>query len=210
MTLGPVPFDTLQGGHYTFQAVDRSSQGIQGSAQANVATQETAPDASARIFGAHAHTGWPQSNQQASLQGPASARGLTAGAVDGIRSMADQTYRQEQRIRRRSDFEALRKRGISSAHPLLLLRAAPNSFPHARFGFIVSKRVAAKAVDRNRVRRRLREIARRTPVRPGWDLLFIARRAAVDADFASLERAVHEVERRTGLLGQSGGQVGGN
>ena len=114
--------------------------------------------------------------------------------------MADETLGRAQRLRRRSDFEALRKRGISRAHQLLVLRAAPNGLPYTRFGFVVGRRVAAKAVARNRTRRRLREIARRTPVRPGWDLLFIARRPAVEAPFADLRDAVRQVEGRAGLL----------
>ena len=114
--------------------------------------------------------------------------------------MADETLGRAQRLRRRSDFQALRERGISRAHQLLVLRAAPNGLPYTRFGFVVGRRVAAKAVARNRTRRRLREIARRTPVRSGWDLLFIARRAAAEARFADLRDAVRQVEGRAGLL----------
>ena len=114
--------------------------------------------------------------------------------------MADETLGRAQRLRRRSDFQALRERGISRSHQLLVLRAAPNGLPYTRFGFVVGRRVAAKAVARNRTRRRLREIARRTPVRPGWDLLFIARRPAVEAPFADLRDAVRQVEGRAGLL----------
>ena len=116
--------------------------------------------------------------------------------------------KREQRLRRKSDFEALRKRGISRTHPLLVLRAIPNALPYTRFGFIVSRRVAAHAVDRNRVRRRLREIARGAPVKSGWDLLFIARRDAVTTDFHSLRRAAHELERRAGLTSSSDAAAG--
>ena len=115
--------------------------------------------------------------------------------------MAGETLQRERRLRRQSDFRSLRERGISRAHPLLVLRAVPNGLPFARFGFIVSRRVAAGAVVRNRVRRRLREIARRTPVRPGWDLLFIARRAAVEAEFQALRDVVRELARRAQVLG---------
>ena len=83
-----------------------------------------------------------------------------------------------------------------------MLRAAPNGLPYARFGFVVGRRVALRAVVRNRTRRRMREIARRTPVRTGWDLLFIARRAAVQAPFVELREAMTQLERRAGLLDQ--------
>ncbi|MEX2431523.1 MAG: ribonuclease P protein component, partial [Dehalococcoidia bacterium] len=104
-----------------------------------------------------------------------------------------------QHIRRRSEFQSVRENGLSRAHPLLVLSAARNGLPYARFGFIVSRRVAGHAVVRNRIRRRLREVARRTPVKPGWDVVFIARKPAPDADFAALQQAVLELERRAGL-----------
>jgi ribonuclease P protein component len=113
--------------------------------------------------------------------------------------MADQSFQRDKRIRRRSDFERLREQSISRAHPLLVLRAARNGLPYSRFGFIVGRRVANRAVLRNRIRRRLREIARRTPVRPGWDMVFIARKPAAEADFAELAQAVRDLERRAGL-----------
>jgi ribonuclease P protein component len=81
-----------------------------------------------------------------------------------------------------------------------VLRAVPNALPYARFGFVVGRRVAANAVDRNRVRRRLREIVRRLPVRGGWDQLLIARKPIVGADFETIRAVVVELERRLGLL----------
>ena len=87
--------------------------------------------------------------------------------------------------------------------PLLVLRAAPNSLLYSRFAFAVGRRVTHKAVIRNRVRRRIREVVRRSPVRPGWDLLFIARPSAAEASFTALREAVLNVERRAGLLESS-------
>ena len=123
---------------------------------------------------------------------------MTGGLTGEIRIR--QTFTRDQRLRRKSDFQALREHGVSRAHPLLVLRAVPNALPYARFGFVVGRRVATRAVDRNRVRRRLREIVRRLPVRGGWDQLLIARKSIVDADFDAVRSAVVELERRLGLL----------
>jgi ribonuclease P protein component len=94
----------------------------------------------------------------------------------------------------------LREVGISRAHPLLILRATPNNLSHARFGFVVGKRVSLKAVERNLIRRRLREIVRRVPIQGGWDQLLIARRSIVSAEFSALRDAVLQLEKRLGLL----------
>ena len=83
-----------------------------------------------------------------------------------------------------------------------MLRAVPNALPYTRFGFVVGKRVAANAVDRNRIKRRLREIVRHLTVRGGWDQLLIARRSSAEADFQALRSVVLDLERRMDLLAQ--------
>ena len=114
--------------------------------------------------------------------------------------MAGQGIRREQHLRRQSDFQALRKSGLSRAHPLVVLRAAPNALPYVRFGFVVSKRVSKLAVVRNRIRRRMREIVRRLPLGEGWDMLIIARKDAADAAFADLRDAVERLASRLGIV----------
>jgi len=110
-------------------------------------------------------------------------------------------------LRRPSEFQALRERGNSRTHLLVVLRFTPNGLPHARFGFIVGRSVAKQAVARNRLRRRMREVARRTPVKPGWDLLFIARSRAAGAAFDDLRAAMRDLERRAGLLAEPAAEV---
>ena len=163
-----------------------------------MATEKAAAPAAARLHGAHGHGRRPRRVEPPSLEGQASADGLTPSQPSVQHS--GHTLRREQRLRRRSDFEALQEHGTSRAHPLLVLRASPNSLPYSRFGFVVGRRVTKEAVTRNRVRRRLREVVRQTPVQPGWDLLFIARPKAAEAPFAALQQAVWDLERRANLL----------
>ena len=57
-----------------------------------------------------------------------------------------------------------------------------------RVGFTVSRKVG-NAVERNRVRRRLREVVRLSPpdrMRHGFDYVLIGRRAALDLPFGRL------------------------
>jgi len=60
-----------------------------------------------------------------------------------------------------------------------------------------------RAVVRNRLKRRLREAARALPVVAGWDVVVIGRQAAVDADFATLVRALAELCRRARIVEES-------
>jgi len=68
----------------------------------------------------------------------------------------------------------------------------------ARFGFTVSKKVGS-AVERNRVRRRLREIVRRSTanrLRAGHDYVLIGRRAALSLPFGKLMQDFEGALRR--------------
>ena len=114
--------------------------------------------------------------------------------------MTGQGINRAQRLRRQRDFQALRENGASRAHPLLVMRAIPNSLPHARFGFVVSKRAAPLSVTRNRVRRRLREIVRELRFQDGWDVLLIARKSTAEAPFDALQGATASLARRLHVL----------
>ncbi len=92
--------------------------------------------------------------------------------------------------------------GSSWTSSLLVMKILPNGLGLSRYGFSVSKRIG-KAVMRNKVKRWLREILRLTPLKPGWDIVFIARRLAATADYANLEKSVK------GLLSRAQLMVGG-
>jgi ribonuclease P protein component len=64
----------------------------------------------------------------------------------------------------------------------------------ARLGLTVPRAIGG-SVDRNRIKRRLREAFRRhrTEINPQWDIVINPRRTALAAPFADLERALRKV-----------------
>ena len=93
-----------------------------------------------------------------------------------------------ERLRQRADFLAAAS-GIKAPAAAFVLQARNRrDRGPARFGFTVSKKVGT-AVERNRVRRRLREIVRLSSasrLRAGHDYVLIGRRAALSLPFGEL------------------------
>ncbi len=86
-----------------------------------------------------------------------------------------------ERLRRRADYVAAAA-GTKAPVPAFVLQARRRDDEGpARVGFTVSRKVG-NAVERNRVRRRLKEMVRLLPVGPmrvGFDYVLIGRRAAL-------------------------------
>jgi len=102
------------------------------------------------------------------------------------------------RIRRSRDIIELLRRGKRrrTSHLDVFIRPSPVS--RSRFGVVVPKH-RHRIVDRNRLKRRLREVGR-TEVLPrlneagaSMDILFRARREAYDARYAELAAQMAEV-----------------
>jgi ribonuclease P protein component len=92
-------------------------------------------------------------------------------------------------LRKRSDFLAAQSGVKAGAATVLMARArSPNGLGESRLGFTVTKKLGS-AVARNRIRRRLREVARLVfseNAAPGFDYVAIARPAALTAEFSVL------------------------
>jgi ribonuclease P protein component len=106
------------------------------------------------------------------------------------------------RLTHRSEYERLKRDGITQRGRLLMLSVMPmeNSAPW-RAGFVTSGRLGG-AVVRNRVRRRLREIVRRHQheLRRGVWFAIIARHEAATASYGTLEDEWLRLARRASIL----------
>ena len=106
------------------------------------------------------------------------------------------------RLKLSREFERVRKEGRAVRGGLLILSVLPvDGEKRFRVGLITSRRVGG-AVERNRVRRRLREIVRRNQqaLKGGIWFVVIARRSAAQTDSAALEGEWLHLAQRAGIL----------
>ena len=105
------------------------------------------------------------------------------------------------RLRQRADFLAVANGARSSTAAFVVQRRRRDDGP-VRVGFTVTKKNGT-ATERNRIRRRLRELVKRLPdisLQPHSDYVLVGRRAALNRDFATmlddLRLALHRLERQ--------------
>jgi ribonuclease P protein component len=115
-----------------------------------------------------------------------------------------------ERLKKRRDFLAAAKGDKTAGRAFVLETLKRDDAGPPRFGFTVSKRTAKKAVERNRIRRRLREAVRRAEdqARAGHDYVLVGRQAALREPFAELVATLGEALRQTKLDPSSAKQGG--
>ena len=96
-------------------------------------------------------------------------------------------YPREARLVAKAQFDAVYRSGKrrSSSHFTAFVKA--NGLPQSRFGFSIKKALGS-AVVRNRIRRRLRELARlhRKEIPAGWDIVIHPKSSVAKAPFETL------------------------
>jgi len=113
------------------------------------------------------------------------------------------------RITHSNDYKRVRHSGKSYAHPLSVIIIGDGQEENPRVGIQVSKALGS-AVQRNRVKRRLRAIiSEKLPsITRNADIIIIPREPASRASFQELRSAVFELLGRAGLIGTNDNDTG--
>jgi len=93
------------------------------------------------------------------------------------------TFPRHARLLKPDEFSRVFKKPIRSSDRLLTILAVPNDHGHARLGLAISKKNAKFAVDRNRIKRLIRESFRLNMHKmPNIDLVVMAKPVTKNAD----------------------------
>ena len=109
---------------------------------------------------------------------------------------------QKNRLRGKKDFERVLRKGKGLKEDFLILKMVKNNSSQNRFGFIVGTKISKKAVLRNKLKRRLRELVRGKieKIKKGFDIILIAQSGLGNRDFWELEEIFTKIFRRAKLL----------
>ena len=105
-------------------------------------------------------------------------------------------------------FRRLYAKGRSAVAPTMVLYCRPNGSKCSRLGLTTSTKLGG-AVVRNKVRRRLRAIYRchEDELRPGYDIVIVARMQAVKRPYAQLEEQFLRLAQKLRLTRQLPGDA---
>jgi len=108
-------------------------------------------------------------------------------------------------INKNFEFQRLYKRGTSVVCAYFVIYARRNGTNSNRLGITASKKIGG-AVQRNRARRRLKELYRTNlhRLQKGFDIVIVARASAVTAEFDALLRSYFWATRKVGVLDDGG------
>ena len=107
----------------------------------------------------------------------------------------------KQRLIHLTDILHVRRNGKVFTNTYMVLLVAQNYLDYSRFAVSAGRRVG-NAVDRNRVKRRLRACVDEiySMIALGWDLIFYARQPVLSSDFAAIRDAMKALIREAGLM----------
>ena len=106
---------------------------------------------------------------------------------------------QKNRIKKKKDIENIFKKGKTFKQDSLILKILKNDLSFSRFGFIVPKKVSKKAVVRNKIKRRIREIVRSMMIKElktNNDCLIIGLKGIEEKDFQETKNIVEKLFKK--------------
>lgn len=106
------------------------------------------------------------------------------------------------RLTQDKDFKRIFKKGKFFIVKFINLRIIENSLDVSRFGFIISKKNFKKSVDRNKIKRRLRDAihSRLEKIKPGFDIVIMIRKEIGEKSFKEIDEVMEEILKKTRIL----------
>jgi len=108
----------------------------------------------------------------------------------------------QQRLVKQKDFEKVFKRARSCFSKSLGVKALVNELEHNRFGIVISAKISKKAVERNKLKRQIRQAAREfsQTLKSGFDIVILARPGFINQDYKIVKAELEKIFTKLRLL----------
>jgi len=100
------------------------------------------------------------------------------------------------RLQKKSDIDLVFKKGKSFREGLVLLKVLKTDLGSSRFAFVISQKVSKKAIVRNKLRRRLKNILHKSFDKVSADILVIAFPGLEKKAYKELEEATIKISKK--------------
>lgn len=106
------------------------------------------------------------------------------------------------RLRKNKDIQKVFEKGRAFKQDLLILKILPNDLDKSRFAFIVSKKFSKKAVDRNKIKRKLREAvySNLKKNQNGTDIIVIANPGLEVKNFKEIKEIISNLFKKAKII----------
>ena len=108
----------------------------------------------------------------------------------------------ENRLKQKSDFERVKRKGtLFNKGPVGLAVYKRGDSKATRVGIVVSLKVSKKAVERNKVKRMIRECVRKRlkTLRNGFDVVILTKTSIIDKDSRALDMTIENLFEKAEL-----------
>lgn len=106
------------------------------------------------------------------------------------------------RLKSESDFARLAKSRKTGYAKSIGVKVRENKLPYSRFGIVVGLKISKKAVERNLLKRRVKDILKKhlEKIEEGYDIMVLIQKSALNAGFDALEADCLKAIEKVGLL----------
>jgi len=105
-------------------------------------------------------------------------------------------------LRKKKDFEKVAKQGRPFFARELGFKMIKNNLKSNRYGIVVNLKVDKRAVKRNKIRRRIREIIRLNDkdFKQGFDIMILTKESAKELKYSEIKEKLMKLFKKANLL----------
>lgn len=111
-------------------------------------------------------------------------------------------FKKESRLSKNNDFDKVFKEGKGVFSGFLGIKIIKNCFKYNRFGVLVGTKVSKKAVDRNKIKRRIRESIKKieSDLLVGYDIVITTSPGILNKEFSEIDSFLKKGLKRLKLF----------